>query len=386
MKLADEAAISQPSRRKSALARYRWVAVAALLLVAALPIMVHIRARAGNQHGEAIAPPTPAVSDEIAQAFLDSTHPGGIVNRNTVAGIIADALQAYFADHGEYPAYLFGGGAIIAKSFTDSSPENVTPNPDPLISGGYLDEYPRVWYLGSWPRNSGDDGTSDPRGWDHWNCMFSTPGDLLVFSRQCIYLTEQYLFLFNDDAYSEQHANLSGDLGDRVPLDQRRHFALGGLPKYGNRVFSAWPSGEVDPGEDMECLTGDLSCFGYQRGEWLGLDEQECWLWFYGNRKAYEEYSTAPATRDGVKRLLAGYSAGIQEFIEQHSDEPVNEFGLPHSLFARYNPFVINEPSGLDLINAKTGELAPDGIPDGICLLYKLKDGEVVEVVPAEGI
>ena len=40
---------------------------------------------------------------------------------------------------------------------------------------------------------------------------------------------------------------------------------------------------------------------------------------------------------------------------------------------------------GLDLLNASTGELTPDGLGDGISVLYKLRDGEVIEVIHAEG-
>ncbi len=38
----------------------------------------------------------------------------------------------------------------------------------------------------------------------------------------------------------------------------------------------------------------------------------------------------------------------------------------------------------LDILNAETGQLTPDGILDGIVPLYKLKDGKVVEKVSAK--
>ena len=144
----------------------------------------------------------------------------------------------------------------------------------------------------------------------------------------------------------------------------------------------------------MECLTGDLPCFGYQRGEWLSLGEKECWLWLYGHLALSEAFDPAPETLAEVKQLLATYLPEINEIIaekkeycEQHGLDPQEHLGLPDTLFTDYyNPFVIHEARGLDLLNAETGELVPDGIPDGICLLYKLRDGEVVEVMRAEEI
>ena len=196
--------------------RSRWIVIAiGLLLIAVLAGISVMHLAPEAPHNEPGTPPPPAVSDEIAQAFLNATQADGVANRYAVAEIVNNALQAYYTDHGAYPPYLFGGGAMTGRSFTWMSAENMLRNPDPLISGGYLQEYPRVWYVSGWPRNPGDDGTSDPRGWDHWNCMFSTPGDLLVFSPQCIYLTGQYLLLFGDEPDLEEHADSSPDLRDR---------------------------------------------------------------------------------------------------------------------------------------------------------------------------
>jgi len=43
-----------------------------------------------------------------------------------------------------------------------------------------------------------------------------------------------------------------------------------------------------------------------------------------------------------------------------------------------------DEHVGLDVLNAETGELVPDSIPDGICILYELRDGGVVKITRAE--
>ncbi|MCD6283461.1 hypothetical protein J7J84_07705 [bacterium] len=72
--------------------------------------------------------------------------------------------------------------------------------------------------------------------------------------------------------------------------------------------------------------------FGYVRGEHMGGDEKSAFLWMYGMR----------------------------------------------------DPLAPGRHRGLDVLNAETGELVPDGIPDGICILYELRDGEVVNVTRAE--
>ncbi len=39
---------------------------------------------------------------------------------------------------------------------------------------------------------------------------------------------------------------------------------------------------------------------------------------------------------------------------------------------------------GLDVLNAETGDLKPDGIPDGVALKLELREGQVVNITKAE--
>ncbi|OPX21496.1 MAG: hypothetical protein B1H03_06495, partial [Planctomycetales bacterium 4484_113] len=71
--------------------------------------------------------------------------------------------------------------------------------------------------------------------------------------------------------------------------------------------------------------------FGYQRGDFIEAIDgtaKDAWLWFYGN-------------------LSVGHS--------------------------------LEEIPGLDLVDNDDGLIQPDGIPDGIVVLYKLKEGKVIE-------
>ncbi len=79
--------------------------------------------------------------------------------------------------------------------------------------------------------------------------------------------------------------------------------------------------------------------FGFQRGDYIEAIEvapQEAWLWFYASGPLYE-----------VDRI-----SGVKE-----------------KLF------------GLDILETLNGEIRPDGAPDGIILLLKLKEGKVIELV-----
>lgn len=101
------------------------------------------------------------------------------------------------------------------------------------------------------------------------------------------------------------------------------------------------------------------SFFGYQRGEWLGRTEQEAWLWFYGSNIWPERNNPIPWNASNWQAM---------EYYDLFRD--FSEFGR----------------LGFDLLNDETGELVPDGKRDGICLLYKLKDGKLAEVLRADGI
>jgi hypothetical protein len=124
---------------------------------------------------------------------------------------------------------------------------------------------------------------------------------------------------------------------------------------------------DASPRQRRRCLSigpnmhdnSGWSFFGYQRGEWLGRSEQEAWLWFYGSNIWPEQNNPIPWNSDNWRAM---------EYLDLFRD--FSEFGR----------------RGFDLLNDETGELTPDGKRDGICLLYKLKDGELAEVIRADGI
>ena len=146
---------------------------------------------------------------------------------------------------------------------------------------------------------------------------------------------------------------------------------------WSSHVFSRWgcatapPEGYGEEDTDPYNATGwrdhcghhgsitASNSFGYRRGDFMGAGAGEAWLWFYGSNIWPEQNNPVP---DNLSEMQA------EEYYE---------------LFTGFQEF---GPLGLDLETGRSGRLVPDGIPDGICLLYRLRDGELVEVVRAEGI
>ncbi len=222
-----------------------------------------------------------------------------IADRTVVAAEIIRGLMAYYEDHGEWPPFLLG----------------VKYEEDPLIAGGYLEAYPLAWpQPGCYCRESTPN--TDERDYVRWFCAVSTPGEPDL------------------PAMNVNRARQAGQPAQRL---RPRCLSIG--PKMHDT--SGW------------------SFFGYQRGEWLGRDEQSCWLWLYGS-------NIWPEQNNPIPPLYSNWQA--MEYYDLFRD--FHEFG----------------PRGFDLLNDQTGELIPDGKRDGICLLYKLVDGELAEVIRADGI
>jgi hypothetical protein len=351
--LAMVGAYSYFSRRE--VARAIWVALIVLLLAALGWLYIrHVRQAALVRAQQELL-------HRQAAELLAALVPGGVANREKAAGVILPALAAYFQDHGEYPPYLFGGAAQVYSAFELYGNRHLMANRDPLIAGGYLAEYPLVW-VERMPLSinesadapcrhiAADDDTRDSR---HWKCMFSTPDDVA-------YLTD-----LKDESLPNGVPTLA-ELKSR-PLTQRRQFALG-AKRLGDYYTMNLFAGSKDH-KQFDYLGSDLPYFGYQRGEWLGGSQKECWLWFYGHTRWAAGYDPLPTHIVGVRRMLQDpafevrWAQGLNVF-------PTNQGGLL--------PL-----TGLDLLNADTAELLPDGTPDYICLLYKLRDGQVAEVVRA---
>ncbi|MCB1216885.1 PQQ-binding-like beta-propeller repeat protein [bacterium] len=218
----------------------------------------------------------------------------GLADRTEVAAIIIDALEAFHADKGQYPSHLRG-----------------VRNPDdPLISEGYLKAYPKIWPQISYFDHD-EFPNMDDEGVKRWYCAVATPG-------YCDETLTAELSIIRDRS-----------IPIRVPCLSAPHM---------QHDFSAY------------------SYFGYQRGDWMGSDADEAWLWFYGSNIWPENNNPIP---------------------EERSDYRESEY---YDLF--FSTWIYAD-RGLDLLNPLTGELEPDGKPDGICLLYHLKNGKVEEVLRA---
>jgi hypothetical protein len=259
----------------------------------------------------------------LGAVFLLSPPERNLADRAQVGAVITTALNAYYAEHGEYPPFLLGDTAppfdLIPALLFCAAPDGqlYTPRitalygPDPLLDGGYLRAYPRV---SPQPRDPETRSVceGDRLHGVRWQCSVFTPlGGRL----------------------SERGVRLCNFQGEDVTAQYaaRRLFALGG-------VAHAMPDGTVlqdygvsdQLGSNMRYV--ELTSFGYARGEWLGLTPQQAWLWFYYPRE----------------QSLLKHAGGV---IRQAT-------------------------RGLDLLNGATGELIPDGIPDGVLLLYKLDAGQ----------
>ena len=268
---------------------------------------------------------------------------------------LCSALNRYYAAHGEYPPYLLGGEAQELKQHELR---------DPLLDEAYLRNYPLWVYFMYSPASA----AADPRGLKRMRNVVSSRDDPLVkYYRE---LESPYLegraasgLDDSDFAHSWQpHRHLWEEGLLLRALDRARYLCGGGVS------IEGWFSGEPNPEDDgyrrrprafaydtsafvypvLWCLTwldGSASVlfphynevsgqFGYQRGDFIEAIDgtaKDAWLWFYG---------------------FAGWSARTAE-------------QLP----------------GMDLVDNDDGLIQPDGIPDGIVVLYKLKEGKVIEVV-----
>ncbi len=326
-----------------------------------------------------------------------------VEDRVEMAALLGFALNSFFEAEDEYPPYLFGATEPLYEfgSWAQFSPEslfysygNTLSNPDPLIQAGIIDGYPiiSVWneictihYEPEEPFQPLDRYPShhdifDPRlpmgdyTGTRWICMYSTPGD-------CSVLPQPYFDIVGEK-FREQMQNGEGtfeesanSLEDR--LRSTRLFSCCGKrasnsPNSSRDVgsYSVWSRpiemalSESDPPDYLELLPS-MPFFGYQRGEWFGSDECEAWIWFYGEQNFPAEFLIptpviSSLTLDTTKKVPKGLERAWQ-------------------YFAKIRPL-----QGLDLIDYSTGELTPDGIPDGICLLVKCKDGEILEVVSSK--
>ena len=273
-----------------------------------------------------------------------------------LGSLLCDALNEYSEDRGVYPDCVLGGSR---EWFED------VQSPDPLLKYGYVKDYPRryvlpkhVIYTGPRPyvslRSATYSGISpDPRGsGSHMKNLVSTLSDGFMEYLRYTFASPRILFGVQPPNESSEVAadeflikrelqQLSESLKVWESLKGRAVFlAAGGVPPvdkglYGLSYYSVVPDKLEDRLSSWSSVTRELQDtiggnFGYVRGEYMGAGEKAAFLWMYG--------------------------------VPTQSDRH----------------------QGLDVLNAETGELKPDGIPDGICILYELKNGEVVNVARAE--
>ena len=329
-------------------------------------------------------------------------------NRYQVADRLVDALEAYYIHEDCYPPYLFGGDRLAGPEHRSIPPSwrlTRMQEIDPLLQGGYLKQYPTaltqnmhtyVWRYfanGEDTYEVRDPVMVDQRGVALWRCMYSTPGDYTQLGLDPAVFTEYFKrYPRWWPAWGRPHNYHPTSFKPTAQARQKalggseRLFALGGVakpptPRFGRvvnyrlfpgnyderirKLFNCRKDGAnfYDEPEEIRLLT--LSFFGYQRGEWFGADDGEAWIWFYGS-------NLWPVNYPGVGDM-PDYSEISADQMEARAQN------LLSTEFACYP----GPPLGLDLLNAQTGELKPDGVPDGICLLCKLSHGKLVEVVDA---
>lgn len=267
---------------------------------------------------------------------------------------LCNALNRYYKANGEYPPYLLGGDVQELKEHGLS---------DPLSDEGYMKAYPQWVYFMYSPASA----AADPRGLRRMRNIVSSPDDPLVTYYRDLespYLESRVASGVDDSDFEhswQPHRHLWEEGLLLTALDRPRYLCGGGVSMGG--WFSVEPNCEDDsyerrPGTfayetsafaypvlwTLIWADGSASVlaphynevsgqFGYQRGDFIeSIDgtAREAWLWFYG-------------------------------FVSS-GDSP-------------------EEIPGLDLVDNDDGLIQPDGIPDGIVVLYKLKEGEVIEVV-----
>lgn len=252
---------------------------------------------------------------------------------------LADTVNKYYAKYNEYPPYMLGAWSQELKS------------EDPLIAAGLLEEYP-------YPLSP-----SPGEGWEtippeRIRNMVSSPNDpleKLLRERQLPFaLRMAKLHEAGQYPISKAGRTILPSFSSRQVAEvatRKRLLCGGGDPRGGT---AAYPEGtysvlsfrdsvpETSSGGFPISLHLVTDQFGYQRGDAIEAIEgtpQEAWLWFY---------------------VDSMYETNVRNYWRM-----LDVWGN----------------IGLDLIDLENGLIQPDGIADWIVVLYKLKQGEVAEVV-----
>ena len=299
---------------------------------------------------------------------------------------LCNALNRYYEAHGEYPPYLLGGEQprddrelllydwLLSDTYGEVARAALARAHglkgllfDPLMTEGYLRRYPTWAYY--WDREPNPPcDTPDPRGLRRMRNIVSAPNDPIVQYYRALAspVLEKRLALELEDGELPEGQGFGGQRYFveqgllQTALGRSRYFCGGVYERAWSRRrrISAGPGRtvEIPEGKSREAcafvapvvwalsMVGGASIFfqsnsvsgqfGYQRGDFIEAIDgtaKDAWLWFYGHIHRFPEF--------------------------------------PEELY------------GLDLVDNDDGLIQPDGIPDGIVVLYKLKEGKVIEVV-----
>lgn len=265
------------------------------------------------------------------------------------ASVIVKALNKYYERHKEYPQQIYGD--VSTKEAIQAGIS------DPLLSEGFLSRYPKFLsrYLG--------DTEADPRGSTFIRNVVSSPDDSLVR-----FYRESYKGRLSHMLSQLDTENLAQALVD-YPNSARLINALKTIQVVGDRK------------PDMELERPRLMCGG--GADLVKWQDENQGQRFEGQKKDEPMSLFVFPTY-----LIIRYGLGLP--ISDNND-PAGQFGYQREDFIEAAKGGTNEAwlwfygfkgnQGLDLVTNDVGLIQPDGIPDGIVLLYKLKDGQVTEVV-----
>jgi hypothetical protein len=234
---------------------------------------------------------------------------------------ITTALNKYYVKYGYYPAYLFGGSKNEGElSFTGVE----WPYDDPLIRAGLLKKYPH-YPFGNYHKIVRE----DPR-----SILYIR--NVLVTSKSPLF--EYFIVQYESKIADPRLTSEKKQLEDTVAyLKKGSPFLVPGGSADNDKNGAGYEMMPLElrriSDELLSLPTLPSGNFGYVRGEemvGLALGDKSAFLWLYAD------------------------------------------------------PYPHGAHLGLDVVNADTGEIKPDGIPDGIVLLYELREGKVVKTTRAE--
>jgi hypothetical protein len=242
------------------------------------------------------------------------------------AKTIGDALNKYYATHGEYPWQIYGGASDM---WPTKGPKCV----DPLQYENIIGNYPRVFIpngvfqgqmhsvnLVSAPRDGLLQNISAETKYDETGLNEADKAPMRELRARRKKFRETVSVIMAAGGVKPSPAQIAENEGNPGPVVS---ILLPSIEKDMRELFG------IQDSTSGVALAGN---FGYVRGERMGGDKRTAFLWIYG----------------------------------------------------RPDSSATDTLTGLDVLNAETGELKPDGIPDGVVLKLELRGGQVVNITKAD--